>query len=134
MKENIRLYGHEHSMVSMRPVELSVYAFQADPIRTSNTLMIEGRKAIEEDGAEVLILGCTANYGFHERMQKELDVPVIDSVVAPFKYAEFLAESAQRFGWYPSRMWGSEAPPLSEIKQWKLFDKPAPKGEKLKTD
>ena len=66
-------------------------------------------------------------------MQQELGVPVIDSVVAPFKYAEFLVESAQRFGWYPSRMWGSEAPPLSEIKQWKLFDKPAPKGGKAKT-
>ena len=77
--------------------------------------MEEGRKAVEEDGAEVLILGCTAEYGFYETMQSELGVPVVDAVLAPFKYAEFLADLAQRFGWYPSRMWGSEAPPEGEL-------------------
>ena len=133
MKENIRLYGHDHALVSMRSLELSVYDFQSDPIRTADALMQEGRKAIEEDGAEVLILGCTANYGFHEKMQQALGVPVIDSVLAPFKYAEFLAESAQRFGWVPSRVWGSEAPPVSETEQWKLFDQPTPIGNKPKS-
>jgi allantoin racemase len=69
----------------------------------------------------VIILGCTAEYGFHEQMQKELRVPVIDAVLAPFKYAEFLAELAQRYGWFPSRMWGSEAPPEEEVSAWGLF-------------
>jgi allantoin racemase len=61
-------------------------------------------------GPRSSILGCTAEYGFHETMQAELGVPVIDAVLAPFKMAEFLAETARRFGWYPSRKWGSEAP------------------------
>lgn len=128
MSENVRLYGHEHRMVSMRPLELGVHDFQVDHDLTCDRLMTEGRKAIEDDGAEVLILGCTAEYGFNRMMQDELGVPVIDAVTSPFKYAEFLAELANRFAWYPSRMWGSEAPPQHELDEWMLFDEPAPVG------
>jgi allantoin racemase len=121
MSENVRLYGHGHRLASMRPVELGVHDFQTDHQRTCDRLLGEGRKAVQEDGAEVLILGCTAEYGFHEQMQNELGVPVIDAVLAPFKYAEFLAELAGRFGWFPSRMWGSQAPPAEEVTGWGLF-------------
>jgi allantoin racemase len=121
MRENVRLYGHGHRLASMRPVELGVHDFQADHQRTCDRLLGEGRKAVQEDGAEVIILGCTAEYGFHEQMQAELGVPVVDAVLAPFKYAEFLAGLAQRFGWYPSRMWGSQPPPEEEVAGWGLF-------------
>jgi allantoin racemase len=79
----------------------------------------------------VLILGCTVEYGFNQEMQAELGIPVIDAVTAPFKYAELLAELAERFGWYPSRMWGSEAPPQAELAAWGLFDEPAPVGRRI---
>lgn len=126
MKENIRRYGHEHRLASMRVLGLGVHDFQADRERTCDRLLTEGRKAIEEDGAEVIIMGCTAEFGFHEQMQSALGVPVIDAVLAPFKYAEFLAESAQRFGWYPSRLWGSEPPPREELEAWHIFDATPP--------
>jgi allantoin racemase len=58
-------------------------------------------------------------------------VPVIDAATAPFKYAEFLAELAERFGWHPSRVWGSEAPPRQEMEDWGLFRQPAPIGTRL---
>lgn len=131
MSENVRLYGHEHRMVSMRPVELGVHDFQVDHDLTCDLLMTEGHKAIKDDGAEVLILGCTAEYGFNRKMQDELKVPVIDAVTAPFKYAEFLAELADRFAWYPSRIWGSEPPPQEELDNWGFFDKPAPIGRRF---
>jgi len=134
MSENVRLYGHGHRMVSMRPLELGVHDFQADHDRTCDRLLTEGRKAIWEDGAEVLILGCTAEYGFNRQMQDELGVPVIDAVTAPFKYAEFLAGLADCFGWYPSRMWGSEAPPPEELAAWGLFDRPTPVGIRVSTE
>ena len=128
MHENVRLYGHEHALASMRPLELGVHDFQADHKRTTDRLLAEGRRAVEEDGAEVLVLGCTAEYGFNQKMQQALGVPVIDAVTAPFKYAEFLAETAQCFGWYPSRRWGSEAPPQEEIEAWDLFAEPVARG------
>ena len=131
MRENIHLYGHGHRLVSMLPLDLGVHDFQADHDLTCDRLMSVGRKAVEEDGAEVLILGCTAEYGFNLEMQETLGVPVIDAVTAPFKYAEFLAETAQRFGWYPSRKWGSEAPPRQEIEAWGLFQQAPPVGRKF---
>ena len=132
MRENVHLYGHGHRMVSMRPLDLGVHDFQADHDRTCDRLLTEGRKAVQEDGAEVLILGCTAEYGFNKTLQAELGVPVIDAVTAPFKYAEFLADLAQRFGWHPSRMWGSEAPPQKELSDWNLFAEAPPIGTRIR--
>ncbi|RCK72937.1 MAG: Hydantoin racemase [Anaerolineae bacterium] len=122
MRENVILYGHEHRLASMRAVDLGVHDFQADEKKTCQKLIDEGRRAVEEDGAEVLILGCTAEYGFYQRMQETLGVPVIDAILAPFKMAEFMVELGQRLGWRPSRVGGSEAPPDSELRAWGIFE------------
>jgi len=61
-------------------------------------------------------------------MQDELGVPVLDPMLSALKYAEMLVEGAQRFGWYPSRKWGSEAPSEDEIEAWGLFDREPPTG------
>lgn len=134
MSENIRQYGYGHHMASMRSLEVGVHDFQSDQGRTCSQMMLEGRKAIEEDGAEVLVLGCTATYGYFQTMQDALDVPVIDAALAPFKYAEFLADLASRFQWYPSRKYGSEAPPAAEVAEWGLFNRPAEVGATLKSE
>lgn len=133
MRENIRLYGHSHNMVSMRSLNVDVHDFQLDKDRTCSQMMLEGRKAVEEDGAEVLVLGCTAIYGYFQTMQDALGVPVIDAALAPFKYSEFLVDLASRFLWYPSRKYGSEAPPTAEVTEWGLFNQPAEVGATLKS-
>ena len=121
MRENIHVYGYGHRLQSMRPLDMNVLDFQAQADRAMEAMLREGRRAVDEDGAEVIVLGCSAEVGFHHALQEELGVPVVDSALAPFKYAEFLAETAERFGWYPSRKWGSEAPPQQEIEAWGLF-------------
>jgi allantoin racemase len=50
----------------------------------------ESLTAIEEKGAEVIVLGCTGYVGYGEEMQKRLGVPVVDSAVAALKFAELL--------------------------------------------
>jgi allantoin racemase len=132
MEENVRFYGYADRMASMRPLELGVYDFQADVRKTADIMLEQGRVAVEEDGAEALILGCTIEFGFHETMQEKLGVPVIDAVAAPFKLAEMLAASASLFSWYPSRKWGSEPPPEEEIASWGLFKGEPPVGNFLK--
>ena len=127
MRENIRLYGHGHALASMRPLGLGVHDFQNSAV-TQERLLTVGRRCVEEDGAEVLILGCTAEYGFNQMMQRTLGVPVIDALQASFKYAEFLADAARLFGWVPSRKGGSEAPSEGEIAAWGLFRDPPPIG------
>jgi allantoin racemase len=134
MRENVRTYGQEHHLASMRPLDLGVLDLQENRQQTCDRLLVEGRKCVEQDGAEVLILGCTAEYGFHQEMQEALGVPVIDAVMAPFKLAELLAETAEKLGWYPSRKWGSEAPPAEETEAWKMFDGPLPVGNYLRQE
>ena len=77
MAENVRRYGHGRAMASMRALGMGVHEFQSDS-STAERMRRLGRMCIEHDGAEALILGCTAEYGFHERLQGELGVPVID--------------------------------------------------------
>lgn len=132
MEENVRMYGYHHRLASMRPLELGVYDFQADVKRTAEIMLEQGRIAVEEDNAEVLILGCTIEFGFHEKMQQELGVPVIDAVAAPFKLAEMLTSSARLFHWYPSRKWGSETAPEHEIEEWGILKDGPPVGNLLK--
>lgn len=49
----------------------------------------ESQKAIEQ-GAEVIVLGCTGMTGFTVELQKRLDVPVVDPSVSALKFAELL--------------------------------------------
>ena len=116
MTDVVRGYGHGPAMASMRAIGLGVDAIRADPERAHTRLRDEARRAIEEDGAEVVILGCTAKYGFHEELTEELGVPVIDSMIAALRFAEMLAGT-----WFPSRVGGSEPPPEAEIETWGLF-------------
>jgi allantoin racemase len=124
MAENIRGYGCAERLASMRPLELGVLEFQRDPEETARRMLLEGRKAVEEDGAELIILGCTIEFGFYREMQAQLGVPVIDAVLSPFKLAESLGETAVRLGWTPSRRGGSESPPEAEAAQWGLAPEP----------
>ncbi|MFN8455200.1 MAG: hypothetical protein U0401_11125 [Anaerolineae bacterium] len=41
-----------------------------------------------------------------------------------------MAETAHKFGWYPSRKWGSEAPPAQKSKPWQLFNQAPPELER----
>jgi allantoin racemase len=66
------------------------------------------------------VLGCTASSGFYARLQELLGVPVIDSALAALKYAEYLVELRDRFGWSHSKRGGYESPPALELETWQL--------------
>jgi allantoin racemase len=124
MVDNIRAYGAEHRLASMRSLDIGVAQLQADPGITSRRIEQEARRAIEEDGAEAILLGCTAEFGFAETVQKRLGVPVLDAVATPFKLAEHLAGLKQRFGWVPSRIGNGEPPPDLEAVRFGLSRAP----------
>jgi len=65
-------------------------------------------------------LGCTAEFGFYQEIQKEIGVPVVDAVVAPVKFAEFLVKLRQ-LGWGHSKRMGYEGPPESELNSWAIL-------------
>jgi allantoin racemase len=120
MRENVRAYGLESRLASFRPLGLGVPDYHADEAETARRFREAGRRAIEEDGAEVIILGCTASSGFYAELQAELGVPVIDSAIAAVKHAEYLIEVRDRFGWATSKIGRYESPPRSELDGWDL--------------
>ncbi len=120
MMENVIRYGMKERLASFKSVDLRVLEFHRDEEETARRFRKAGREAVERDGAEVLILGCTATYGFYRELQEELGVPVIDSMIAAFKTAEFAAELRNRFGWSHSKIGGYESPPPEEFTAWRL--------------
>lgn len=90
IEENARIYGVVDKLASVRAVDIPVHELHADNEKTARALYEEGKKALEEDGAEVLILGGTAMTGMAERLSKELNVPVLDPIPTSVKLAEML--------------------------------------------
>jgi len=121
MQKSIAEYGYSKKLSSFRSVDLSVDEFQKDIEITNKKLMQAGKTAVDVDKAESLILGCTLEVGFHLKMAEELQVPVIDPVVASVKNAEYLATLKKQFGLRPSRKWGSSAPSENELEKYNVF-------------
>jgi len=120
MHENVVKYGFSEQLASFKSLDMGVYDFQKDPKETARRMRAATKEAVEKDGAEVIILGCTIEFGFYKELQKEFQVPVIDAVLAPLKYAEFLVDLRNRFHWSHSKIYGYQSPPQDEIESWKL--------------
>lgn len=123
MEENVLRYGLKDRLASFKSIDMGVLEFQTKKEETEKRLIEAGKIAIKNDGAEVLILGCTAEFGFYKKMQEELKVPVIDATVAPLKYAEFLVDLKRKAGLTHSKIGRYETPPYSEIKEWNIEKK-----------
>ena len=115
MNAAVRDNGMADRLSGFYAVELGVNDFQTDHDVTEQLLTEAGQKAIDEDYAEALILGCTLETGFHDRLAQALGVPVIDPSIAALKRAEYAAELKRKCGWKPSRRWSCEPPPEEEI-------------------
>jgi allantoin racemase len=104
MKElHVRRHGLLQRMASIRPLELSVAELDADPERTKAAGIALARRMVEQDGAEVLIMGCAAMAGYSADLERELGLPVLDPVRITLKVAEALIDAGvthSRIGLY----------------------------------
>ncbi|KAG8221596.1 Asp/Glu/Hydantoin racemase-domain-containing protein [Butyriboletus roseoflavus] len=126
MKERIKVYGMKDLITSFRELGLGVDDFQKFPELTRKRIMEEAQKAVKEDGAEAIILGCTMEFGFFKEVQEKVGVPVIDAVVAPFLDVEHAAHLKKQFNWKPSRVGSCAPPPKEELRKFGIFQSPAP--------
>ena len=115
MHENVVKYGFGDRLASFRVLEMSVDDFQADPQFTQQRIMAEAEAAVEADRADAVILGCTIEFGFYREVQRKIEVPVIDAITAPLRYAEFLATLGADHEWRTSRAGGYDAVPAREL-------------------
>ena len=90
IEENARAYGLSHKLASVRSVNIPVLELSKNIDRTVNALVDESKKAVREDGAKSIILGCTGMTGLGEKLAERLDVPVLDPLLVTIKFAEML--------------------------------------------
>lgn len=102
----VRLYGLESRCASVRTVDLPDEITPEHDRETQAILAAEGRRALEEEGAEVLILGCGKLSRFDKPLERDLGVPVLDGVACAVK----LAEAAVGYGLRTSKRLGFAAP------------------------
>jgi len=88
----VKRYGLESKVASVRSIEVPVLELEENREKVKAALMEESRKAIEEDGADVIILGCTGLIGMAEELKEGLGVPVVDPGITPLKVAEILVD------------------------------------------
>jgi allantoin racemase len=96
------VYGVRGKLASVRAVEIPVLELEDDRDRLVQLLADEAVRAVEEDGAHVMLFGCTGMIGAAKAVEEELarrgypDVPVIDSMVWAIKMAEAIADMGLR--------------------------------------
>lgn len=87
----VKAFGIEGRCASIRSTGTPVLALEgSEGLKVEELILAEARRAVEEDGAEVISLGCAGMAGLDERLKRELGVPVIDGVPAAVKLIEAL--------------------------------------------
>jgi len=83
-KRFIKKLGFESRCASVRSIEVD------GPGNMTDKIIVVARKAIEEDAAEVITLGCAGFAGLAERVSREVGLPVIDGIPYGVRFAEAL--------------------------------------------
>lgn len=92
------LNGLTNHMASCRAVDIPVLELETDMAATRAALIEEARKAVEQDGAEAVIFGCTGLFGCAGAVREGLlaqgiDIPVIDPIPAAVHVAAALTRA-----------------------------------------
>jgi allantoin racemase len=87
----VKHFGLAERCASVRSTGMPVLALEsASPQDTYRMILDASRKALEQDGAEVICLGCAGMAGLDKQLQSDLNVPVVDGVTAALKLLEGL--------------------------------------------
>ena len=89
IRENISRYGFDSRVASVRCTRVPVLELN-DEKKAFAAILKASEAAINDDGAEAIALGCIGMSPLARRLQKELNVPVVDPAVASLKLAEII--------------------------------------------
>ncbi|RSK47443.1 aspartate/glutamate racemase family protein [Bacillus canaveralius] len=96
LEELVDSYGASKKIANIRTTPMGVLDFERDPEAGMEMLRQEGKRAVKEDDAEAILLGCAGMAEFADSLEKELGVPVIDGVVAGVKFAESIVDLGKK--------------------------------------
>lgn len=89
-RSKVRLYGLEGHLASIRSIDIPVRDLRRDLKDLKQAMRDEGKRAVKDDGAEVIVPGCGEIYGIAQELTEELGVPVLDPRATVIKFAEML--------------------------------------------
>jgi allantoin racemase len=95
LKALTRKLGLQDRLASIRVINKPVLSIGRETEDTRNALLEAGRLAVQEDGADTLVLGCMSEafLGYAEDLQEMLDVPVVNPVGVSVKMTELLLDA-----------------------------------------
>jgi allantoin racemase len=91
-KEHVYRKGLEHFLASVRSLDLSVAETDTFPEKTKARVFEEAKQAAEEDGAEVIILGCAGMAGYAPEIESRIKMKVLDPTTVALKLAEAMVD------------------------------------------
>lgn len=116
IEDRLRLAGLDARCASVRSSGLGVLDLERDGDATVKAIVEEAERAVRDDRAEVICLGCAGMVGLDDAVRAATGVPVVDGVSAAVK----LAESLVALGLSTSRARTYAAPRTKRIAGWPL--------------
>ncbi|MGI6317959.1 MAG: aspartate/glutamate racemase family protein [Dethiobacteria bacterium] len=92
LEELIKKNGLESRCASIKTTAFSPTDFEKQSDDVLKVLTEAAKDAVENDGAEVICLGCAGMAGIDKPMSEKLGVPVLDGVACAVKMAETLVD------------------------------------------
>jgi allantoin racemase len=89
-EELVVRYGMSRACRAIRATELAVLDLEAEDSEARRIILEECRRALMEDHAEAIVLGCSGMADLADEIAAELGIPVIDGVGAAVKFIEAL--------------------------------------------
>jgi allantoin racemase len=90
--EHVHLRGLSHFLASVRSLDLTVAETESDPGKTKQRLIEVSQTAVEEDGAEIIIMGCAGMSGYAQEIEQTLNIKVLDPSAVALKIAEAMVD------------------------------------------
>lgn len=114
IEDRLKLAGLSDRCASVRASGMPVLSLERDPDAALRAIAVEAERAVSEDHAEVICLGCGGMAGLAEEVVARTAVPVVDGVAA----AVTIAESLVRLGLTTSKVRTYATPRPKTFTNW----------------
>ena len=116
IRDRLKLAGLLDRCASVRATGLGVLELEENPQRTVEAIVEEAKRALVDDKAEVICLGCAGMAGLDDRVAAATNVPVVDGVAAAVR----LAEALNGLGLTTSKIGAYATPRPKPVTAWPL--------------
>ncbi|MET4165118.1 MULTISPECIES: aspartate/glutamate racemase family protein [Gordonia] len=114
IEDRLKLAGLDQRCASVRASGLGVLELESDPERAVKAIVEQSTRAVADDHAEVICLGCGGMAELEEQVREATGVPIVDGV----RSAVTIAEGLVRMGLSTSKVRTYAPPREKKITGW----------------